>query len=105
MLRLKVIILHQTNFAEPNKFLVTGQIFFSTSPTDLGRNDTVKHNINLTDDVPFKDPFRRVPTALYEEVRQHLKEMLEAGAIRPLKSPYSSNVVLVRKKDGSLHFV
>ena len=77
---------------------------FSTSSTDLGRTDTVKHHINLTDDVPFKDPFTRVPTALYEEVRQHLKEMLEAGAIRPLKSPYSSNVVLVRKKDGSLRF-
>ena len=77
---------------------------FSTSPTDLGRTDAVKHNINLTDDVPFKDPYRRVPPALYEEVRQHLKEMLEAGAIRPSKSPYSSNVVLVRKKDGSLRF-
>ena len=38
------------------------------------------------------------------EVRQHLKEMLEAGAIRPSKSPYSSNVVLVRKMDGSLRF-
>ena len=77
---------------------------FSTSPTDLGRTDTVKHKINLTDDVPFKDTYRRIPPGLYEEVRQHLKEMIEADAIRQSESPYSSNVVLVHKKDGSLHF-
>ncbi|MCW4250032.1 MAG: RNase H-like domain-containing protein [Candidatus Thiodiazotropha endolucinida] len=77
---------------------------FSTGPTDLGRTDAVKHKINLTDNVPFKDPYRRIPPALYEEVRQHLKEMIEADAIRPSSSPYSSNVVLVRKKDGSLRF-
>ena len=77
---------------------------FSTGPTDLGRTDTVKHKINLTDDMPFKDTYRRIPPGLYEEVRQHLKEMIEADAIRPSESPYSSNVVLVRKKDGSLRF-
>jgi hypothetical protein len=41
---------------------------------------------------------------LYEEVRQHLKDMLNCGAIRPSYSPFSSNVVLVRNKDGSLRF-
>ena len=77
---------------------------FSTSCTDLGRTDLVEHEIKLTDETPFKEPYRRIPPALYEEVRQHLKEMLDVGAIRPSKSPFSSNVVLVRKKDGSLRF-
>ena len=77
---------------------------FSKGPTDLGKADIVKHEINLTDDKPFKDPYRRIPPGLYEEVRLHLKEMLEAGAIRESQSPFSSNVVLVRKKDGSLRF-
>ena len=77
---------------------------FSKGPTDLGKADIVKHSIKLTDDTPFKEPYRRIPPAMFEEVRQHLKEMLEANAIRPSQSPFSSNVVLVRKKDGSLRF-
>ena len=77
---------------------------FSTGPTNQGRADIEKHEIKLTDNTPFKEPYRRIPPGLYEEVRRHLKEMLETGAIRPSKSPYSSNVVLVRKNDGSLRF-
>ena len=77
---------------------------FSKGLTDLGKADTVRHEINLTDETPFKDPYRRIPPGLYEEVRLHLKEMLEAGAIRESQSPFSSNVVLVRLKDGSLRF-
>ena len=77
---------------------------FSTGTTDIGRTDLVKHKIVLDDDIPFKDPYRKIPPAMYEEVRQHLREMLDCGAIRESDSPYSSNVVLVRKKDNSLRF-
>ena len=41
---------------------------------------------------------------MVEEVRSHLKEMLELGAIRPSQSAWCNAVVLVRKKDGGLHF-
>ncbi len=55
---------------------------FSKGPTDLGHTDLVQHEIELSNPTPFKDPYRRIPPALYEEVREHLKEMLEMGAIR-----------------------
>ena len=89
---------------EASELLGKWKHIFSTGPTDLGFTDLVKHEINLTDETPFKEPYRRIPPALFEEVREHLKEMLDAGAIRESQSPFSSNVVLVRKKDGSLRF-
>ena len=41
---------------------------------------------------------------IYDEVRVHLKEMLDIRAIRPSSSPCASAVKLVRKKGGKLHF-
>ena len=57
-----------------------------------------------SDETPFKEPYSRVPPSLIQEVREHLKEMIEIGAIRNSKSPLSSNVVIVRKKDGTIRF-
>ena len=56
------------------------------------------------DTPPFKERFRRIPPPQLDEVRTHLKMMLDAGVIRPSNSPWCNAVVLVRKKDGSLHF-
>ena len=41
---------------------------------------------------------------MYEEVRTHVHEMLELGTIRPSPSPWKTPVVLVRKRNGKLHF-
>ena len=87
-----------------DNFLYRWRNIFSKGITDLGNCDLVKHEINLSDEIPFKDPHRRIAPALFQEVREHLKEMLEADAIRSSTSPYSSNVVIVRKKDGTIRF-
>ena len=41
---------------------------------------------------------------MVEEVRNHLREMLESGAIRPSQSAWCNAVVLVRKNDSGLCF-
>ena len=84
--------------------LVEQKLAFSQSSLDLGHTSLVTHQINLTNSVPFKERVRRIPPGLYDEVRKHLQEMLESEVIRESNSPWSSNVVLVRKKDGSLRF-
>ena len=77
---------------------------FALDDLDLGHTSVVKHKIKLNDYTPFKERYRRIPPHQYDEVRRHLKEMLEMGAIRKSNSPWASAVVLVRKKDGSLRF-
>ena len=62
------------------------------------------HNIKVTNDEPFKEQFRRILPLLLEEVRKHVNDMLQAGAIRPSSSPWCNAVILVQKKDGGLHF-
>ena len=75
---------------------------FSKNDLDQGKCNILKHNIQLTDQQPFKERYRRIPPHLFEEVKQHLQEMVEVGAIRKSFSPWASAVVLVRKKDGGL---
>ena len=77
---------------------------FAVDDLELGKTDLVKHEIKLDNYVPFKEWYRRIPPHQYEEVRKHLNEMLEIGAIRKSNSLWASAVELVRKKDGSLRF-
>ena len=77
---------------------------FSKNDLDMDRTNLVKHHIKLTDPVPFKEAYRRIPPQMYDEVKAHIQEMLDLGAIRPSNSPWASAIVLVRKKDGRLRF-
>ena len=41
---------------------------------------------------------------VYDDVRAHIQEMLDIGAIQKLHSPWASAVILVQNKDSSLRF-
>ena len=68
-------------------------------PPDRG----IKHIIELEEGpkpmmiTPYKHPKR-----LKDEMEKTIKELLVIGHIRPSKSPFSSLVVMVKKKDGTL---
>ena len=79
---------------------------FSLEKHNMGHTNATKHKIILKDPdtPPFKERFCRILPPQLDEVREHLKLMLDAGVVRPSNSPWCNAVVLVRKKDGSLHF-
>ena len=108
-------VLDQLNFEGLNNYtedqqraakdlLVDSADVFSKDDLDLGKCNILKHDIKITDPQPFKERYRRIPPHFYEEVKAHLQEMVEVGAIRRSFSPWVSAVVLVRKKDGGLRF-
>ena len=77
---------------------------FALESLDMEHTSLVKHRIKLDNYTPFKERYRCIHPNLFEEVKNHLKEMIQVGAIRCSNSPWASAMVLVRKKDGSLCF-
>ena len=75
---------------------------FSLFDGDLGYCDVLKHSIPTTTDKPVYLPHRQIPVQLQQEVRKCLESWLKQGIIRPSKSPYASQVVIVRKKTGEI---
>lgn len=75
---------------------------FSEGPTDLGWTDMVVHSIDTADAPPFRQPLRRHPIAYQSAIDEQLMELSSQGVIEPCRSPWASNLVLAKKKDGSI---
>ena len=94
--------LPQCDKEELHSFLLDNRDVFALSTQSLGKTDLVTHRIELDDSTPFKQKSRPIPPGAYTELKDHLADLLSSGVIRESKSPFASNLVLVRKKDGSL---
>ena len=57
---------------------------------DLGKTSVIKHTIKVTYPIPLKDRYSRIPSNMFEEVRKHLKEMLEIGDVRKSNISWAS---------------
>ena len=63
------------------------------------------HAIRSMDDVVSKDRARRIPLCDLPIVKEQVGEMLKINIIQESTSPFNSNILLVKKDDGSKRFV
>lgn len=82
--------------------LLSFQDVFSRDSLDCGEAKEFVHRIHLADNRPFRLPFRRVPPAHYQKLREVLSDMEMRGIISKSISEYASPLVLVWKKSGDL---
>ncbi|KAL6460800.1 hypothetical protein MHYP_G00307660 [Metynnis hypsauchen] len=75
---------------------------FAQCDLDFGHATKVKHHIKLKDETPFKQRTRPIHPRDYEAVQEHLLTLLEAGIICESESPFSSPIVVVKKKNGDV---
>ena len=89
------------------EFLTKYHHAFSLEDGERGEIDLIYMEINTGEARPKKQRVRRVrrvPFALRQVVSGQLAKMQRDGVIQPSRSPWSSPVVLVKKRDGTHRF-
>ena len=75
---------------------------FAMDDEDVGCIEGLQMNIHLIDDQPIQKNYLSIPRPLYPEVKAYIEDLLNRNFIPKSKSPFSSSMVCVRKKDGVL---
>lgn len=65
---------------------------------------TVAEHVILSKSAPIKQKYYRVSPVMQKMIDKELEEMLEKDVIEESNSPWSSPIILVRKKDNSYRF-
>jgi hypothetical protein len=91
-------------FQELKKLLAEYDDIFAVDSEDHRRTNKVYHCIVTGDARPIRQPPRRVPLAKQMQVSDMIDDMQRRVVIEESDSPWSSPIVLVRKKNGELRF-
>ena len=78
------------------------ELAFSKSDLDIGCAGVTSHKIVLHDDTPIRQKPRRFPDPVNKELERQCEELRKMDIIKCSSSPYSSPIVPIRKKDGTL---
>ena len=85
-------------------FVTNHHDVFSLEEGERGETNLIQLEIDTGDSPPMRQPLRRIPFAARQEVARQIESMQKQGVIQQSKSPWSSPVVLVQKKDGTHRF-
>ena len=77
---------------------------FARDDFDLGLAQLFSHHIDMKDNAPVRQRLYRTPHTANEIIDGQVKNMIDRNIIQPSNSPWNSNVVVVKKKDGSHRF-
>ena len=65
-----------------------------------GKTDMIEHKIELTGNNPVRSRPYPLPYAMRENLKREIQDMLSLRIIRESNSPFASQIVIVKKKDG-----
>ena len=86
------------------QLLLKYQDIFASSAGRLGRTNVTTHRIDTGTHAPVRQRMRPIPLAQQDLVDREIDKMLSLGVIEPSNSPWSSPIVLARKKTGEIRF-
>lgn len=94
--------LDQEQRQQVHQLLLEHSPVLSQGDTDIGIASVKEHKIKLYDNTPIRQKPRRFPDPIDDEVERQCQELKEMDIIEDSHSPWSSPIVPIRKKDGTL---
>ena len=98
------VILAENQKGDLRQLIYAYADLISTKDTDIGRTHLATHEVNTGTHSPICQKPYRVEFKNRHVIEEEVEKMLSIDLIEPAKSPWSSPVVLIPKKDGSVRF-
>ena len=96
--------LSKEEYEKAEQLLQAYSDIFSASSHDIGQTDIIHHHINTSAETPVRQRAYRTSPAMRVEIQKQVDDLLQRGIIEESYSPWSSPIVMVKKKDDTFRF-